>query len=950
MSKSKALKKLFYGLLSKNMLTILLTISTINLIYGQDPKEGDYQSISESGIWEEPLTWQKYKSGNWGEYGEDGIPDETTHIYIVGEIDLNHSIQVNHLTILSNGSVTNHSIDGTPTILSIKGNLMTESGSLFKSTNVDNHFKLNGNSEQNLKIQGDIGTNTHLVLSGSEVMLKDHLNLTHTNTSLIIEDGNLNFNHFNILGNGKFYFSSGILNITSRYGVNSHAEAALKDLGNVRNLSTRRFSGTGTYVYSGIEDQVTGNGIPGGNASFKNIIIDNPTSVSLTTGTGINEEGKLEIKRGTFIETNEAYIKGSGNLIMEDNTFYKSSVQVENLTGDSGFPSLTINSLSRSSTIELNAPIGNQKLQGQRNYANLTFSGGGVKSITSATENIDGTVVITGDAILDVESFTFGKEATNFTMTGGRFRSSKLNVAQPEMEGEFDLTGGVVELYGSISTKSQTLQGGKTYFNIELNAASANTSNNNVNQGSGNIAISGSFNVNAPTVFEMGANQNIEGNGSFQLHSGATLKYGNKYGITDADECKEEATCGNIRTPTRVFPEDASYGFVGSSTDMESGNGLPSKMKNLYVSRESDVILLHNIEVEGNIAFTDRPNGTGGLLITGENQITLSASGNLYETEKSHILGKIKTTRDVDNGSNFGGIGFEISNPNANPGLVTVTRTTGTSIEGEEGSESILRYFEVEAENQTFEASIKIKYLDAELNNIMEGDLLGFQSASLNENWLLVGGDLNELSNSITIAPVNGERFWTLASSINPLPVSFLSFTGFIQHKIAYLNWETIFENNNEGFAIEKSEDGKSFFEIGFVNGGGSSSQRKSYSFKEEDVKQSYYYRLKQMDINGSYNYSDTIFLQVESPGTTVLLYPNPVKDKVNLRLSGITDQESLHLKIYNSSGVVVKEFDGPHATIHQTLNTFVPYFPEGLYIMVINSTSYKEVFKFYKD
>ena len=113
----------------------------------------------------------------------------------------------------------------------------------------------------------------------------------------------------------------------------------------------------------------------------------------------------------------------------------------------------------------------------------------------------------------------------------------------------------------------------------------------------------------------------------------------------------------------------------------------------------------------------------------------------------------------------------------------------------------------------------------------------------------------------------------------NPLPVELTSFTGKIIGKKILLNWQTATEINNYGFEVERSSGNMMWEKIGFVNGYGNSNSPKDYSFMDNsptgmgDIK----YRLKQVDNDGQFEYSDIITLNFSI--TTFELYqnyPNP--------------------------------------------------------------------------
>lgn len=95
-----------------------------------------------------------------------------------------------------------------------------------------------------------------------------------------------------------------------------------------------------------------------------------------------------------------------------------------------------------------------------------------------------------------------------------------------------------------------------------------------------------------------------------------------------------------------------------------------------------------------------------------------------------------------------------------------------------------------------------------------------------------------------------------------PMPVEFLDFQAEYLGSEIQLDWSTATEVNNKGFFVERALDGRSFEEIGFVEGRGSSSQVEFYDFLDKSLplrNQTYTYRLRQVDIDGAQDYSNTI-------------------------------------------------------------------------------------------
>ncbi len=112
-------------------------------------------------------------------------------------------------------------------------------------------------------------------------------------------------------------------------------------------------------------------------------------------------------------------------------------------------------------------------------------------------------------------------------------------------------------------------------------------------------------------------------------------------------------------------------------------------------------------------------------------------------------------------------------------------------------------------------------------------------------------------------------------------PVELISFAATTQGSKVTLNWQTATEVNNYGFQVErqKSKGESSWEEIGFIEGAGNSNSPKTYSFTDNVTESGRYsYRLKQIDIDGSYEYSKVVEVNVGTPSKFELSqnYPNP--------------------------------------------------------------------------
>lgn len=117
------------------------------------------------------------------------------------------------------------------------------------------------------------------------------------------------------------------------------------------------------------------------------------------------------------------------------------------------------------------------------------------------------------------------------------------------------------------------------------------------------------------------------------------------------------------------------------------------------------------------------------------------------------------------------------------------------------------------------------------------------------------------------------------------LPVTFSHFElEKTTSKYAKLSWATANEINNAGFSIERSTNGQQFKTIGWVASQGNSNQEQLYHFIDDSPEAGRnYYRLKQQDIDGKVTYSQLKYLDFDHAVKELLLYPNPVKDKLYL-------------------------------------------------------------------
>lgn len=166
----------------------------------------------------------------------------------------------------------------------------------------------------------------------------------------------------------------------------------------------------------------------------------------------------------------------------------------------------------------------------------------------------------------------------------------------------------------------------------------------------------------------------------------------------------------------------------------------------------------------------------------------------------------------------------------------------------------------------------------------------------------------------------NGFSEFIFSSPDQPLPVELVSFTAKVKSSAVHLQWETATEVNNYGFEVERSNaaetmnasstQGRTWQKIGFVEGNGNSNSPKSYSFTDRNASAGkYIYRLKQVDTDGAFDYSDEVAVDLGTPAQFSLSqnYPNPFNPSTLVQYA-VPVQSVVVLEIYDITGTRVAQ------------------------------------------
>lgn len=177
-------------------------------------------------------------------------------------------------------------------------------------------------------------------------------------------------------------------------------------------------------------------------------------------------------------------------------------------------------------------------------------------------------------------------------------------------------------------------------------------------------------------------------------------------------------------------------------------------------------------------------------------------------------------------------------------------------------------------------------------------------------------GGLNRVSFSYTVTTC-------------PLPVKLVDFSGEAKNGTSLLHWVTATEVNNSGFVVERSAAGIEYDSIGFVAGHGDSNLRQTYLFTDAlPLQKRNYYRLKQVDFDGKYAYSEIVsVLQQGSFGLSV--FPNPADDYVVIQSSDEIVSVRLMSTVTNKQAAFTRQGD----------KVYFPDVAAGVYTLIVRTT-----------
>lgn len=309
------------------------------------------------------------------------------------------------------------------------------------------------------------------------------------------------------------------------------------------------------------------------------------------------------------------------------------------------------------------------------------------------------------------------------------------------------------------------------------------------------------------------------------------------------------------------------------------------------------------------------------------NALSSNLNSNFSEIriKNNALLNSISSLNNVNTSGYFGGIEIEM-NPLLNT-LEGIYSTTSPFIENYgnfriinngalsslSGLDSIYHYGSVEIQNNI---------------NLNECEIWGICSLI---------DDCGNSCFSISNNGLNCNSFIAVQTACNALlPIALSSFT--VQNKASnnQLHWQTSSEINNHYFDIEHSLDGTDFYSIGRKEGAGNSNTKLDYHFVHQNVKsRMHYYRLKQVDYDGQYSYSDIKSVLVKEESNDITIYPNPASSEVTIYSTQPTE-----LQVLDVYGRLLKS-----QNISEGSNTInLAGIPTGMLFFIVGNQRFKVV------
>jgi hypothetical protein len=381
------------------------------------------------------------------------------------------------------------------------------------------------------------------------------------------------------------------------------------------------------------------------------------------------------------------------------------------------------------------------------------------------------------------------------------------------------------------------------------------------------------------------------------------------------------------------WPGINSLVWLGSQPVSISGSTV-TQFGNMILRRDGGILTLQqDIKVNGVLAFQ-----TGYINLNGHS-ITLGDDPNgqvINESELGSIRGDSGFVRKTINlaapgEADPGHLGL-VLNPAQAPGLTTIERYAYRVKD-----QSIRRVYKVTAAvNTQLNAAIKLNYLNSELAGIPEASLGLFTSPD-GKNWTTAGGVVDAASNNLSYNGLGSLNWFTLAASNAILPITLSDLRATCGPGEIQLQWKTQQEVNSDYMEVQASADGTAWVSLTRIKAGGTVSVAQQYHYTDQSVAGKRYYRLKLVDLNGRFAYSPVISNSCLVNGVSIVAFPNPVTNYVQLIFTGIRKKQ-VEVNLLNAAGQLLYTRSLGTVDGYRTVSIPVNHLARGIYYVQVRA------------
>ena len=805
------------------------------------------------------------------------------------------SLSVPVLNVAGNVSITGSNLEANASAIDVKGNWSTATGSSFTAGSSTVTFSgsaiqtVSATTFNNLTVNKSqaLTTGGNLALTGNLNIQAGTLEMNSHTVNRTTAGGTLQ------LANGATILTKGTVGFPGNFSTNSLAanstvvyDAGASSIASL-NYGNLTVQGSGSKSLLG-NLQVAGNMVVGPGAA-----IAGNTLANLTIAGNLQNNGSVNTVRASLVFSGAGgQISGTGSTV------------IDNLTVNAG-ASLAINK-----NIRLQGNLNHNGAMLDASAAELDFAGGGAASINSAGS----------------------------PFYAGSLKISKAN-ATVSLNADIEALQSVAVTGGTFNIASRTLAKATGASGTSFTVADGAT-----------LMVGGTNTLPVFDSYTFGPVSTMMYNGSTQTVK--ALQYGHLTLSNTGTKTFETGTtgiAGNLLVNSGATAEMLSNSSVVAFNGTGSQAIAAVNYHTLQVSGGSEKTLA------GNATIADKLELLNGRISTGANKFILGNAATIVESEGNYVTGLVEAQRTVGTDpESFGDIGFSIDADVA-PGVVTVIRETGAVVGL--NSNSARRNFNVlpGATNQNLNAIITLSYLSHELNSIPESNLSVYTSTD-NVYWTLqpeANTVRTPTRQTVALSGVNSLSRFTLGDRFSPLPIELAYFKAEKKGDSAILTWATTSEKENLGFDVEVSIDGKKYRKIGFVSQGtGTSSVVLQYTFTDNEAGKHgmRYYRLKQLDLDGSYTYYGPKAVDFGALQTIeASAYPNPFQQQINLVVPAQSGGVA-RIRLYNAAGRVMLEMAKTIEAGTNNIGLDPGLVPAGMYVLTVEAEGRLQRLKLLKE